>query len=51
MAQLSWGWGGTTGRGLALNWYAAAETDPNTVTAFAAAASEALALVKEALSD
>ena len=33
------------------NWYAAAEADPNTVTAFAAAASEALALVKAALSD
>jgi beta-lactamase class A len=36
---------------LTLNWYAAAETDPNTVTAFLAAASEALELVKEALSD
>jgi beta-lactamase class A len=36
---------------LTLNWYATAETDPNTVTAFAAAASEALELVKEALSD
>jgi len=36
---------------LTINWYAAAKTDPNTVTAFAAAASEALALVKEALSD
>jgi beta-lactamase class A len=36
---------------LTINWYAAAETDPNTVTAFLAAASEALALVKAALSD
>jgi beta-lactamase class A len=36
---------------LTLNWYATAETDPNTVTAFAAAASEALELVKDALSD
>ena len=35
---------------LTINWYAAAETDPNTVSAFAAAASRALALVKEALS-
>jgi len=36
---------------LTINWYAAAETDPNTVTAFAAAASRALTLVKEALSN
>jgi beta-lactamase class A len=36
---------------LTLNWYTAAETDPNTFTAFLAAASEALALVKAALSD
>ena len=35
---------------LTINWYAAAETDPNTVGAFAAAASRALALVKDALS-
>jgi len=33
-----------------LNWYAAAETDMNTVKAFSAATSQALALVKEALS-
>jgi beta-lactamase class A len=35
---------------LTINWNAAEETDPNTVGAFAAAASRALALVKEALS-
>jgi beta-lactamase class A len=35
---------------LTINWNAAAETDPNTVGAFAAACSRALALVKEALS-
>jgi beta-lactamase class A len=35
---------------LTINWYAAAETDPNTVSAFAAACSRALAMVKEALS-
>jgi beta-lactamase class A len=35
---------------LTINWAAAAETDPNTVGAFAAAASRALALVKESLS-
>lgn len=35
---------------LTINWYAAAETDPKTVGAFAAAASRALALVKDALS-
>jgi beta-lactamase class A len=36
---------------LTINWDATAETDPNTVTAFLAAASEALELVKAALSD
>jgi beta-lactamase class A len=36
---------------LTINWYAAAVTDPNTVTAFLAATSGALELVKEALSD
>jgi beta-lactamase class A len=36
---------------LTINWYAAAEMDPTTATAFLAAASEALALVKAALSD
>jgi beta-lactamase class A len=35
---------------LTINWYAAAETDPSTVGAFAAACSRALAMVKEALS-
>ena len=35
---------------LTINWYAASETDVNTVQAFAAAASRALLLVKEALS-
>ncbi|MGA3055833.1 MAG: serine hydrolase [Candidatus Korobacteraceae bacterium] len=35
---------------LTINWNAAAETDPNTVSAFAAACSRALALVKDALS-
>ena len=35
---------------LTINWYAAAETDPSTVAAFAAASSRALALVKGALS-
>jgi beta-lactamase class A len=35
---------------LTINWYAPAETDMATVTAFAAAASRALTLVKEALS-
>jgi len=35
---------------LTLNWYAKAETDPATVAAFAAAGSQALALVKQALS-
>ena len=35
---------------LTINWDAAAETDPNTVGAFAAAASRALALVKDGLS-
>lgn len=35
---------------LIINWYAAAETDPDTVSAFLAAASRALALVKDALS-
>jgi beta-lactamase class A len=36
---------------LTINWLAAAETDPNTVNALAAAASGALELVKGALSD
>jgi len=35
---------------LTINWYAASETDVNTVQAFAAAASRALLLVKEVLS-
>jgi beta-lactamase class A len=35
---------------LTINWTAASETDPSTVQAFAAAASRALAMVKEALS-
>jgi beta-lactamase class A len=35
---------------LTLNWNAATETDPKTVSAFAAACSRALALVKQALS-
>lgn len=35
---------------LTINWYAKAETDPATVGAFAAAGSQALALVKEGLS-
>ena len=35
---------------LTINWNAAAETDMNTVAAFAAACSQALALVKQALS-
>ena len=35
---------------LTINWNAAAETDPKTVGAFAAAASRALTLVKQALS-
>jgi len=35
---------------LTINWYAKAETDPKTVTAFLGAASRALALVKDALS-
>ena len=35
---------------LTINWNAAAETDPNTVGAFAAACNRALALVKQALS-
>jgi beta-lactamase class A len=36
---------------LAINWYATAETDVDTVKAFSAAGSRALAMVKEALSD
>jgi beta-lactamase class A len=36
---------------LTINWYAEAETDPNTVAAFAAAARRALEMVKEALSE
>ena len=36
---------------LTLNWTAAAETDPTTVMAFAAAASRALTMVKDALSN
>jgi hypothetical protein len=36
---------------LSSNWYAAAETDPNTFNAFLAAATRALELVKETLSD
>jgi beta-lactamase class A len=35
---------------LTINWPAAAETDPNTVAAFAVACSQALAMVKQALS-
>lgn len=35
---------------LTINWYAKAETDPNTVMQFAAAGSRALAMVKETLS-
>ena len=36
---------------LTINWYSQAQTDPQTVAAFAQAASAALALVKDALSD
>jgi len=35
---------------LTINWYAEAVTDPSTVSAFAMAASRALALVKDGLS-
>ena len=35
---------------LTINWYAPAETDTDTVSAFLAAASSALTLVKDALS-
>ena len=34
-----------------INWYAAAETDPGTVTAFASATSRALRIVKQKLAD
>ena len=36
---------------LTINWYAKAETDPETVKAFTVAASKALTMVKEGLSD